>query len=643
MSGLDALSAEERAQFDTYYHDLPWYAQNAPLMVLDKETTAAVPMRFNHSQKYVTARLWKMARQGRPVRAAIPKFRQGGQTTMGLGRFVHIGQTRADRMMVLMLHDLELSVPMYLRMKAMHDGIGREENIPAGGLMLPKAAITTDKKGSELGFDTGSLIQIMTAGKQGGLGRGNAIHHVHATEIPSWGNPAATMKGIQDAVQELPNFESSIILESTSEGVGDWWYWTCMRAAEGVGMYELIFLPWWIELAYGAGDPKPWDLKHVWVPGGDRDLASCLKEPLSDDEEELAKQILLEAPSYGIRFLTPDMVVAKLLWRRRRIDSYTDDPLATFMQEFPASLAESFQGTGKPFFNAAAIAYHRTRVIEPNDIRGLGQVLGQKLVVPAPARFDVVHADTKLVGNRPIQTWNHVPNDAGALHVWKGYEPKQKYVIGGDPASGEGDDPSAIQVIRVTPMTIEQVAVWHGWIGMVELAFITAWLAQAYGNAYIIPEITGLGREYVDQLVAIRWPGRRIYQRQVVDSKGNRLVSKYGFDMNEQTRAGVLQVLKTLLPTPDLILRHAQTIMELEQFRRDPKTKRPDHPSGGHSDLLMALGVAAYGRHDNAAPSHKPKRARGTAYEASNTAASGRGIILGRDGKILTKGLGVSR
>lgn len=634
MTELDEMTPEQRADFERHYHDLPWYAANAPLMVLDKNSTQMVPFRFNIAQKYTTARLWNMVRQERPVRAVIPKFRQGGMTTKGLGRFVHIGNTRADRMMVLMLHDLELAEPMYDRMMMMHRGIGQAENVTEGGVILPRARITTDKKGSAIGFDTGSLIQIMTAGKQGGLGRGNTVHHVHATEIPSWGNPAVTMKGIQDAVPELLGFESSIILESTSEGVGDWWYWTCMKAAEGRGIYELIFLPWWIELAYGASDPRPIDLKHIWTPGGDRDLASCLKEPLSVDEQELAKQILREAPSYGITFLTPDMVVAKLLWRRRKIDGYTDDPLATFMQEYPATLRESFQGSGKPVFNGAAIQYHRTRKDDA----------GADMVCDAPLRLEIEKVDTIMVAGAPVQRWRHAPSESGSFHVWKGFERGARYIIGGDPASGEGDDPSAIQVCRVTPQTFEQVAVWHGWIGMVALAHITAHIAQMYGGrALIVPEITGIGQEYVDTLVTLRWPGRKIYRRMVLDARNKRMVDKFGFSMNEQTRNGVIEQLKELLPTPGLVLRHEKTIMELEQFRRDPKQKtahypqgRPDHPAGGHSDLLMALGGAAYARFEDTGPKARSKTTRGVSYEASNGGASGRGVILGRDGSILT-------
>lgn len=611
MSGISAATPEERAWFEARFHDYPWYAEHAPLIVADKQTTMPVRMAFNVAQKYVMARLWMMARD-RPVRALIPKFRQGGITTWGLGRFVHIGQTRADRMMMLMLHDLELSEPMHMRLETMVKGIGGnmlEEDEPR----LPKQAITTNKTGRELGFATGSLIQITTAGKTTGIGRGNTIHHVHATEIPSWPNPSKVMKGLKESVPELPMFESSIILESTSEGVGDWWYWACMQAYEGKGSYELIFLPWWLELAYGARDPLPDDLRRAWTPG-ERALADCLEVPLEPEEEDLGKRILREAPEYGVTFLTPDMVVQKLLWRRRKIEDLEADAKIgmsgheTFMQEYPADLMESFRGSGRPVFTSRSINFHRVRKLDGSDV---------EIIVPAPQRARILQVDTVIDGMKEKPVFDLREDAGGPLHVWKGAVPGEKYIVGGDSSSGEGDDFSAIQVLLNRLDRLEQVAVWHGKVGRIELAYITAWLARAYNNGLIVPEWTGAGEEYVNQLMRIRWPGRRIYHRKVLSKKGDaKEKERPGFDMQEGSRGALIENLYQLLKTPVPIIRHRDTLMELEQFRIDDKG-RPDHPPGGHDDLLMAFGMAAYARNEHAAPQHRPTRKQGMRYEAS--------------------------
>lgn len=609
MSGIVAATPEERAWFEQRFHDYPWYAEHAPLRILDKVTTQMTPLRFNVAQKYVTARLWQMAKH-RPVRALIPKFRQGGITTWGLGRLDHIGNTRADRMMMLMLHDLKLAEPMYMRLEAMDKGIGK--GLPDDAPQVPKPARTTEQVGKAMGWTTGSLLQIETANKPKGIGRGNTIHHVHATEIPSWPNPTSVMKGLIDSVPELPMFESSLILESTSEGVGDWWYWACMKASQGRGDFELIFLPWWLELAYGARDPQPQDLRRAWTPNGDRPLDRCIKEPLTTSEEELAKTIMLEAPSYGLTFLTPDMVVQKLLWRRRKIETSDAE---TFMQEMPANLAESFRGTGRPVFTSASVAFHRER-----------EERGEKVITPAVQRARILQVDTIVDGMSVKPVYDMRDDDEGPLHVWEGPVAGERYVIGGDPSSGTGDDPSAIQVLLNRPTRLEQVAVWHGWVGMVELAYITAWLAKAYENALIVPEWTGLGSEYVNKLVDIRWPGRRIYQRRVLSAVGDgKMQDRPGFDMQEGTRQAVIETVYHLLKTEVPVIRHAETLQEIEQFQMRKTTQtgksRPDHPVGGHSDLLMAFGMAAYARNEHAAPQHRPRTSQGVRYEASKDAS----------------------
>ncbi len=603
--GERLVSADAKLAWESLYHDTPWYAAHAPLLVKDKVTTQSVPMAFNFAQRYIWARAWTMARQGRLVRLVVPKARQLGVTTMGLGHNIHVANTRQAREMYVLMHDLKPALTAWRRMKQMHLGIGTVATELGGKeFHLPRAAITNESRGRLLEFETESSILVESVKKMG-VGRGETLHHVKATELPSWDNPEETMDGIEESVPELPNFESSIILESTSLGVGDWWYWLCQKAAAGDSPYELVFLPWWLELAYGLSDPKPWDLRRAWVPGGDVRLADCLKEPLTAEEELLGKTILREAPGFGITFLSPDMVVQKLLWRRRKIQQRG---YSKFMQEYPANLAESFQGTGKPVFRAESVFFHKNR---------LDPVSEDRLIVPAPQRLEVFHKDTIIDGVKPKQLWDIREDGQGPLHVWKGYEQGERYIIGGDPASGEGSDPSAIQVLKVRPDRLEQVAVWHGWTGQVQLAYITAWLMRAYDNALAVPEVTGLGALYVETLMGLRWPGRRVYQRKVLSGTGERMIDRPGFDMNQSTRAAVIETIYELLTTEQPIFRHEQTLIEMEQFRLD-KNGKPDHPSGGHSDLLMAWGIAAYARNQHSTVRNRPKRARGVSYETSN-------------------------
>lgn len=609
MIDLSSLTAAERAEWDALYHDTPWYCEHAPLFIKDKQATSLTPLRFNYAQRYVWARLWTMAREGRLVRALIPKARQLGMTTAFLAHKVHVANTREGREMYVLMHDLKPARTAWKRMDDMMSVKVKEHEVH-----LPRARRTAENTGRLFEFETGSSILVESVRKQG-VGRSETLHHVHATELPSWDDAETTMDGIAETVPELPMFESSIILESTSEGVGDWWYWQVQKAMRGDSVYALIFLPWWLELAYGARDPETPDVKRLWTPDGGVRLADALREPLTVQEEALGKQILAEAPGYGISFLTPDMIVQKLLWRRRKIQ---DRGYLKFQQEYPASVAESFQGSGRPVFKPESIIFHKSRAVAE-----------RKLVVDARQRFEVFHKDTVVDGAREHQVWAARESGEGHFHVWKGFEEgDHRYLIGGDPSSAVVD-PSAIQVLKALPNLLEQVAVYHGHVGEIELAHITAWIVKQYGGrGLIVPEATGEGSGYVEQLSKLRWPGRKIYQREVIDATGSKLVPRLGFDMNAATRPAVVATIYDLLASPIPVFRHEPTLMEMEQFqiRKTSATgkPRPDHPEGGSSDLLMAWGMAAYARGQRRGVSKKPTTSRGMSYEASKE----RGIHL---------------
>lgn len=587
-------------------HDLPWYAEHAPMKVKDKRSTEKVPMRFRPAQRYVWAKLWALSNSGRLVRAVIPKARQLGMTTMFLGHKVHICQVREGRECYVLLHDLKPARKAWQRMKDMHASIDGDN--------VTKAKLEGELKGRLLEFDTESNIMVESVGKEG-VGRSETLHHVHATELPSWDDPETTMDGIEESVPDLPGFETSIVLESTSEGVGDWWYWKIQEAKRGKGGYALIFLPWYLEVAYGALHPFPWELDErklrrrglaSWTRGCGVPLAEVLLEELSPEEVMIAKRIRQEAPSFGIRWLDDDFIVAKLLWRRSKQERRGGEK---FKQEYPLTVDESFLGTGRPVFRAETVQFHKLRTRDD----------GTDLVTPAPQRLEVVHTETTFEGNRENQIWTPRGASDGALHVWKGFEEGARYLVAGDPSMAV-KDPSAIQVCRVEPDTLEQVAVWHDHIGATELAWITVWLALAYGNAGIIPESSGeAGGTYVGQLAKIRWPGRRLYRRQVIGPDGRTLINRWGWDTNGATRGAVIETIYDLLATQIPVFRHEATLMEMEQFRLDKKG-RPDHPSGGHSDLLMAWGILAHNRHQFAAPVHRPRTKRGGTYEASKDA-----------------------
>ena len=129
-------------------------------------------------------------------------------------------------------------------------------------------------------------------------------------------NTGKLAAGVLQTVADLPGTE--MILESTANGVGNFFHQACMDALEGKGLFELVFIPWYWQDEYKARIT-------------DEDL---LEGRLTTDEERIVEL-------YG---LTKE----QLQWRRHKISSLKS--LSIFKQEYPFTVQEAFQFSGESLF-----------------------------------------------------------------------------------------------------------------------------------------------------------------------------------------------------------------------------------------------------------------------------------------------------
>jgi len=108
-----------------------------------------------------------------------------------------------------------------------------------------------------------SKISIQHGNKMSGIARGSTPSVVHLTELPDFESPEELVDAsLMPAIH--PNPKTFLILESTANGFGNWWYlsWKQARRKWPIGRSRLrpVFLPW-----YTAPDIKPtptWRLQH---------------------------------------------------------------------------------------------------------------------------------------------------------------------------------------------------------------------------------------------------------------------------------------------------------------------------------------------------------------------------------------------
>src|SRR6185295_8691032 len=267
------------------------------------ESGQIVPFELNKAQKYIHQRLEQQKEEHKVVRAVLLKGRQQGSSTYVGGRFYHIVTHNRGMQAFILTHALDATQNLYKMAQRYYD------NTPS----LVKPEVTTSNA-KELVFGAlDSGYKIGTAENKA-VGRSSTIQLLHGSEVAFWANAYEHAKGIMQAVPGLPGTE--IILESTANGVGNYYHQQWQRAEAKQSDFIAIFVPWFWQDKYS----KP--VNEDFVP--------------TNDESELMAQYLL----------TP----AQINWRRFKITELSVsgiDGEKAFKQEYPCNPTEAFQLTGE--------------------------------------------------------------------------------------------------------------------------------------------------------------------------------------------------------------------------------------------------------------------------------------------------------
>lgn len=275
--------------------DLEFYARNC--LKIKTKGGKLVPFEFNRAQQYIHEKLEEQkARTGR-VRALILKGRQQGCSTYVGARYYH-GTTWAEGQRTFILtHEDQATQNLFEMVNRYHD------NCPV--FVRPSTGAANAK---ELYFDKlDGGYKVGTAGTKG-VGRSSTIQKFHGSEVAFWPHAQTHAAGVLQAVPDEGGTE--VILESTANGVGNYFHDKWRDAERGVGDYVAIFVPWFWQEEYRKAVPDGFAL----------------------DAEELEYASL-----YGLD-------AEQMCWRRNKIAELKDATL--FKQEYPATAAEAFQMSG---------------------------------------------------------------------------------------------------------------------------------------------------------------------------------------------------------------------------------------------------------------------------------------------------------
>lgn len=337
--------------------DFPFFAEN--FLKIRSKSGLIKPLVLNKAQLYVYDKLEKQLAETGKVRAIVLKGRQQGMSTFIGARLCHRVITRRGMKSFILTHEQEATTNLF--------GITKRyiENLPPG--LCPKPDASAANKLYFKSFDSGYAVG--TAGNKA-VGRSQTVQLMHGSEVAFWPNPEEHAKGILQAVSREDGTE--IILESTANGIGNYFHRVWQSAIEGESEYLAIFVPWYWQDEYTA-DIKP---NTEWT------------------EEE---SNLLDA--YGDDGLTK----RHLAWRRLKIAEFSNDPEQgenSFKQEFPFSWEEAFRSPiENAYISSVMVAKARKQKIETDS----ALILGIDCAVGDNDRTAVSRRNGRKV--HPIETW----------------------------------------------------------------------------------------------------------------------------------------------------------------------------------------------------------------------------------------------
>lgn len=283
------------------------------------------PFILNRAQLYAHEKFEEQKRKTGKVRALVLKGRQTGLSTLIQGRYFHKVITRLGTKAYILTHEAEATKNLFEMTMRFYNS-------------LPKGLASEADRSSakELAFKKyDSSYSVGTAGNKG-AGRSQTIQLFHGSEVAFWPHADEHDKGVLNAVADLPGTE--IILESTANGIGNYFFNAWKAAESGQSEYMPIFVPWFWMPEYTAED-----------------------KDFSPTEEE---QFLLSLYS------KEGMTLRHLAWRRLRLmkSSDIDQAIESFKQEYPCSASEAFLNPiANVFINSKFVAKARKNRIENNE------------------------------------------------------------------------------------------------------------------------------------------------------------------------------------------------------------------------------------------------------------------------------------
>ena len=540
------MSTNKMTKEQLFYHklrnDRKWYIENF-LKIRDK-SAQIIPFKLNKAQNIVLDILKKDEKEGKPKRYIVLKARQMGLSTLFEALIFHDTVAHENKNSLIIAHEEQASTNLFNMSKLYYEclpDVLKPMKKYANGKVLSFENPTTDDKEKAQNPGLRSKISIATAGA-GEVGRSSTIHNLHASEVAFFPDAKTTMLGLLQAVPDQPN--TLVVLESTANGVGDWFHEMWMKAERGENEFTPIFLPWFIQPEYTRPFRSEAE-KQQFIEEVSTVTKNTNGEEIRTYEWELKEK-------FGLTW-------EQLNWRRWTIANKCQGDEMLFMQEYPSTPQEAFISSGRPKFSIQALKKYQT-------------------ITKEPIRRGYLYAkDGKI---------EFVDDPKGYISIWKEPDPDMYYCIGADVAEGlaHGDYSAAL----VGDQNFDVVAKWHGHIDPDLFGIELIKLAKYYNDAYLGVEANNHGLTTLSTIKKEEY--WNLFFTKTYDKIADTVTQKLGWYTNARTKPYMIDKLAEFVREHYLGIYDDAIISEMFTYVIEDNGKTNAQP-GCHDDLVMATAI----------------------------------------------------
>ncbi len=499
------------------------------------------------AQQKLSNVLHELKEAKKPVRIIILKARQLGFSTWVQGEIFADEVSNELKNGMIVAHEDEASKNLYQMYRTFYEYLPPEltpmtKYSNAQEMLFENPTNDVAEKRRNPGLRSKVTIQ---SARNVDAGRSQTIHNLHCSETAFWRDPATLMTGLLQTVPKSPN--TMVFIESTANGVGDWFYNFWNAAVRGENDFIPLFFAWFEEPEY----TKDFDSRAAR-----NEFIRQVNETTIVDGETVHTEEYMLMQEHGITY-------EQLNWRRSTIATECFGDVEKFNQEYPSTPEEAFIASGRPKFNTGALRAY-ARQVKQGDIGDIEYREGRPIFVPNPKGY--------------VEIWRH------PVRVLD--EEPEYFAIGADVAEGlvHGDYSAAY----VGDNDFNLVARWRGHIDPDLYGRELVKLARYYNDAYIGVESNNHGLTTLKAIQALDY--YNIYFMKTYDKLAETITQKIGWQTNARTKPLMIDKLAEYIRDKFLGIKCETLIKELRTYMIEDNGST-NAQDGCNDDTVMAVAI----------------------------------------------------